>query len=411
MMRRRCALLLSGLSLLATLCVPARAATPAEQQAMYLHAVELMTEGRHAEATAAFERLIALVPQHAGAWLELAISHCTLGHPVEAEKLFREIEVRFAPSAGILAVIDANRRTGCKAWEPRTYRAMAVSFGTDDNVNQGASNPVFTVGSGPDRTERLLDEDFLPKRDSFVQTSFDYSRELTQQHSTAFAQLRMRRHHTVSEQDTNALLFGVNHPFRLGRWSGNTMLSASLVSLDGSLYQRQYQVQARVAPPLQLPEQFDLSLTASLGRAEYVTRRNFDADTGELSTMLNYRGKRNHAQLSAGALFERGRAGRLGGDRHGFYASLQMQHRFGERLGGEVGLTRQDWMSEREYAPDIIDLVRRQRTLQARVALVRPLTAKQSVLLEYRHVTNRENISLFQYSSNSLQLYWRWNGF
>ncbi len=390
---------------------PAMAATPADIEQLYLDAVRLMTEGRHQEATSAFERLVALEPLHAGAWLELAISHCTLGHPVEAEKLFREIEVRFAPSRGILDIIGSHRSQGCKPWAPRSYRNLSVTLGSDSNVNQGASNPVFVTGSGPDRIENLLTGEFLPKRDRYVQSSLDYARELNQGGATAFTQLRLRRHHSVTEQDTNALLLGLDQPFRLGAWTGHLMASSSLVALDGALYQRQYQLQGRITPPLALPSNTELVLAASLGHVSYVSRQKFDADTGEVTALLNYRGARNQAQASGGLLLEHGESGRLGGDRRGWYASVQWQHQFSDRLGAELSLTRQDWLSESLYAPDVIDIVRDQSTRQLRAALVRPLSATHSLQLELRRVVNKENISLFQYNSNIVQLSWRWSGF
>lgn len=377
----------------------------------YLRAVELMTKGRHEEAAKAFEELIKLEPLHAGAWLELAINHCTMGRTADAERLFREIEVRFMPSPGILEIIENHRRGGCKPWEPRTYRSLSLSAGYDDNVNQGASNPVLVIGSGDDLEERPLTEEFLPKPDSFVQGTFGYSRELDRNGTIAFAHVRFRQHREAHEQNTVGLLVGVDKAFRLGEWNGDTTLSTSLLSLGGALYQRQFQLQGRVMPPWRLPWGTEFMLTGSFGRTQYVTRRNFDANTGELGAQLAYRGKSNVLQLAAGGLAEHGRADRLGGDRHGWYGSLQWQYQYNDRLGAEAGLTRQDWNSARIYAPGYIDIARRQSTRQARLALVVQLPAKQSAVLEFRHVDNKENISLFQYDSNSLQLYWRWNGF
>jgi hypothetical protein len=40
-----------------------------------------------------------------------------------------------------------------------------------------------------------------------------------------------------------------------------------------------------------------------------------------------------------------------------------------------------------------------------------PLSRNQNLQLEWRHVQNLENISLFQYNTQVVQLNWRWNGF
>ena len=389
----------------------ARAATPDRLQTLYLEAVTLMTQGRHEAAAAALERLIAIEPQHAGAWLELAINHCTLGRPAEAERLFREIDVRFAPSAGILEVIDSHRRQGCQPRQPKVVRAMTLSRGLDTNVNQGASNPVFVTGSGADRIESLLSSSYLPRRDSYVQAAFETSRELDRRGTVGFAQLRARRHDRQREQDTNAVLLGADRPFELAGWRARAMGSVSFVSLGGQLYQRQLQLQARTALPLPLPPHIDLTVSAALGNIVYLTRQKFDTNTGELSALLNYRGAATSGQAAAGVLADRGEAGRLGGNRRGWYASLQAQHRLGARLDGELGYTRQDWRGQDIYAPDLIEAVRSQSTRQWRAALTAAISPHHSVQLEWRNVRNNENISLFQYASRVVQLNWRCNGF
>lgn len=389
----------------------ASAATPERLQALYLEAVTLMTQGRHEEASAALERLIAIEPQHAGAWLELAINHCTLGHPAEAERLFREIEVRFAPSAGILDVIDSHRRQGCQPRQPKVARAFTLSRGTDSNVNQGASNPVFVTGSGPDRIGNLLSDSYLPHRDNYSQAGFDTTRELDARGTVGFAQLRSRHHDRLSEQDTNAVLLGADRPFDVAGWGARAMGSVSFVTLGGELYQRQLQLQARTALPLPLPPRFALTLSAALGNIVYLTRQKFDTNTAEVSTLLNYRGAQGGGQAAAGVLADRGEAGRLGGNRRGWYASAQAQHRFGARLDGELGYTRQDWHGSSIYSPGLIEAVRRQSTRQWRAALTGAVTPQHSVQLEWRNVRNNENISLFQYDSRVVQLNWRWNGF
>lgn len=390
---------------------PARAATPEEIQQMYLKAIELMTQGRHEAANVELERLIALAPNHAGAWLELALSQCTLGRAAAAEQLFREIEVRFAPSTGILEVINTHRAQGCKPRRGRHQAVVSLAVGRDDNVNHGASNPVFSIGSGPDRFEGELNSDFLPKRDSYLQASLEYTRELSDSGTTGFALLRSRRHNRVHELDTDALLLGLNRPFQAGGWKAGATATASLISLDRSLYQRQFQLQGRVTPPLPLPRKTELQLHAALGRIGYLTRQNFNADTGEAGATLSYRGGATLAQVMGGAMVEHGDSVRLGGNRHGWYTSVQYQRQFGEHWGAELGWTRQDWNSASAYSPGLIDVVRDQSTRQWRAALAYAFRPQHSVQLEYRRVDNTENISLFQYNSRAAQLTWRWTAF
>ena len=355
--------------------------------------------------------MIAAEPQHAGAWLDLAISHCTTGNAAEAERLFRDIEVRFAPSAGILEVIDAHRRSGCRPWEPKSYRALTLTRGRDSNVNQGASNPVFATGSGADRIEQLLADDYLPKKDSYVQAALDVTHELAASGVVGLLQLRSRHHDSLTDQDTNALMLGLDQPFQLGALDARALATASLVSLGGKLYQHQVQLQGRIAPRLSLPENYELILATSVAHVQYMQRKNFDSNTGEASALLNYNGAFTRVQGALGALFDRGQNGRPGGDRRGWYGSVQYQRALGDDYLGELGLTHQNWQGQLVYSPGLIDQVRHQRTEQMRAALSKKLSAHQTVQLEWRRVHNRENISLFQYNSQVLQLNWRWDGF
>ncbi len=403
---RRCALVAALLTSTA-----AGATTPDEERDLYLDAMRLMSQGHQEQASAALERLIAVEPQHAGAWLDLAISQCALGHAADAERLFREIEVRFAPNAGILEVINGHRRNGCRPWEPKRYRSFGLARGHDSNVNQGASDPVFATGTGADRIEHVLTDDYLPHADSYTQASFDYSRELNAGGSVALAQVRVRHHDSLASQDTNALLVGIEQPLRLGGWDARAVATVGTVSLDGRLYQRQGQLQGRVTPKLGLPDSLELALAGSVGHIAYLRRSNFDANTGEASVLFNYTSARTRIQSAAGALIDRGDAARLGGNRHGWYSSMQWQHAIGARYLSELGWTRQDWRGQLAYSPGLIDAVRLQSTRQWRAALSMNVSEHQVLQLEWRHVQNKENISLFQYNSQALQLNWRWNDF
>ncbi len=369
--------------------------------------MRLLEQQRFEEAKVKFEQVLALEPQHAGAWLDLASANCELGNAGEAERLFREVEIKFAPSPGILDIIALHRNRGCKAWAPKSMRSFTVTRAADSNINQGASNPIFVSGG----LEYNLSPDYLPKRDRYTQLAFDYSRELNRTGAMGMLQLRARRHDNESDQDTQAALVGAERIDHAGNWAMRTLATASIVTLGGQQYQRQAQLQSWIAPPIPVPEYTNLVLSAAIGHNEYAHRTKFDANTGELGALLSYRGPRHQAAASTGWLADHGEAGRLGGKRHGWYASLQLQPRLFKDVATELSWTRQDWRGETIYSPGLIEAVRSQSTRQVRAALNWTVAPQHSVLLEWRHVQNKENISLFQYNSQSLQLSWRWSGF
>jgi hypothetical protein len=412
---KRSQLILLGALMLAWLA-PARADEPApppvQQEELYLSAMRALADGRPDEASNLLMRFLDKEPQHAGAWLDLAISQCELGHAVEAERLFQEIEQRFAPPPGIVEVINNHRTRGCATVPPRRdLLTLTLARGYDNNVNQGASNPHFSTGSGANLLEWQLTSDYLPKADAYTQASADYSRRLGEGGLLAFGQLRARRHQHEQAQDTTSLLGGLEQPWRLGDWHGLGTGVLSAMQLDGYYYQRQAQAQLRATPPLPLPDPLDLTILATLSHVTYPTRTKYDANTIELGGILSYRDKVRQAQAGVGVLSDHGQAGRLGGNRDGWYGNLLLFSNFSEHLNGQLGWTRQVWRGSTVYSPNVIDVVRHQDTRLLDASLTWQLQANHSLKLEWRATRNQENISLFQYNSRSLQLSWRWDNF
>ncbi|UMR31015.1 tetratricopeptide repeat protein [Massilia sp. MB5] len=399
----------------AALSAAAAAAEPAErlslqQEELYRAALRALAEGRQQEASELLLRLIDKEPQHAGAWLELAITQCELGNGVEAERLFREVETRFEPPPGIVEVIVSHRASGCRGKPVREPSWMlSLGRGRDNNVNQGASNPFFSFDNSNDEFE--LAPEFRPRADNYKLFSASYLRPLNNQGTLGIVQLYARQHDHMHEQDSASLLAGLEHATSIGRWRARASLAVGAVTLDRALYQRQLQAQLRAAPPIGLPENYDLALTAGLTKVRYPTRPSYDASTVELGSVLSYRTKTDQLQLTTSGQRDQGEAGRPGGDRHGWFASAQWYTSLRQGWYGELGLTHQYWKSDTAYLPGRIEQTRRQNTTMLRAALQWYLQANYSLHLEWRATRNRENISLFQYNSRALQLSLRWDNF
>lgn len=411
-MIKRWLLLLHAVVLLHTFSVPAFAQADSAQQELYLEAMRFLSEGRKNDASDALKRMIEVAPQHAGAWLDLAIIQCELGNAAEAERLFQTIESRFSPPPGILEVIARNRATGCKGWQARNQFSVTLGRGMDSNVNQGASNPFFSIGSGSSRMDLELLPEYLPQRDQYTLLSTDYSRDLTPDGTTGFAQFRARQNDSLSRYNTQSLFMGVEHPWRLGSWGIRSVGALGFLNLGGRLYQKQAQLQMRVTPPLALRKGFQFTTQASASYVDYSTLVNFNSTTWELSSLLSYTNDRTQFQTSAGYMFDNGAAGRLGGDRHGWFATLQNRTRLYENIVAEAGFTQQRWRSQTPYSPGLIDEIRYQNTQLFRAGVIIPLKKPQQALhIEWRQVRNNENISVFQYNSRLLQISWQWQNF
>lgn len=375
-----------------------------DTEELYQSALQSISEGRKNDASRMLKQVIAREPQHAGAWLDLAMIQCALGHASEAERLFAEVETRFNPSTGMLEIIAGARETGCHGWAGTSSSAVVLARGSDQNVNQGASNPYYAIG--PD--DKQLLPDFLPKQDQYTQLSGEWTRELSSNGSIGFAQFQLRRNDHYSSYDNASVFAGIESPFRWGRWTMRTTAMLGLVTLGGSLYQRQMQLQARIGPPMPLPESTQFNLLGGLTHTEYLQLSAFDSDTYEVRGQFTHRRGELTASTSVGLQYDHGDTLRPGGSRHGVVFNIGARRRLDEQLYGELNYTRQRWQSAAAYSPGVINEVRHQVSHLLRGALSYTVRRNHVLQLEMRFVRNRENISLFQYNNRQLQLSWQW---
>lgn len=377
---------------------------------LYLAAMRAISEGRKDDASRALAGMLAKGPRHASEWLDLAMIQCAIGHGEEAEKLFRAIEERFNPPQGIRDIISQQRSQGCRRWKPLHQVSFSLARGMDGNVNQGASNPSYTLGGVGGATLELLPE-YLPQEDRYLSVAGDYMVELSEGGPVAFAQTLLRRNDHLSNYNTASLFGGIEWPWTVGRWRLRGTVLGGMLALGGSLYQEQTQLQLRVTPPLALPRGVELYAVAGLAHVNYKTLTNFDANTEELRAVLAWRGAQNQAQLSIGFQNDHATGARPGGDRSGWSFALGGRRRLNAQWQAELDLSRQTWNGETSYSLPLIPDIRHQDTRVGRATLIYLLSERQSLQFEARHVQNRDRISLFQFNNSVFQMSWRWNGF
>jgi len=395
--------LLAGALLLAAALARAQTEAPPD---LYQEALQLIGEGRKDDASEALSRLIEREPLHAGAWLELALLQCALGHQAETERLLAAIETRFQPPQGIRDLIARTRREGCAPARPAAEGMFSIARGTDQNVNQGASNPFYTVlRDGVPVSYELLPA-YLPQHDQYTQLSADYLRDLNANGASGFVQFQARRNDHLADYSSASLFGGVDWPWRARHWTVRASATGGVVELGGRLFQKVTQVQLRAYPRLNGPWQ--VTLSAGLTHLQFRTLSNFDSNTTELKSQLSYRPRNALLQLTAGALRDDAIAARPGGDRRGWMVSLLARHALPLGATGEVSWTTQHWLSSEPYSPGTINTVRDQSTQVWRALLEYPYDDRRSFVAEARQVRNQENISVFQYNTRLLQLSWQW---
>lgn len=382
------------------------------EQDPYLEGLRAVSEGRTEDAKAIFAQLVANVPNHAAAWLELAILQCALGNKKEADALFDTIVERFKPAPTIfLEEIAKHRAEGCRGRALQSRFSLTVERGFDSNVNQGASNSIFGFGSGAQRVELPLLPEYLPQKDRFSTVAIDYLRELSPNGTLGILQFRSRQYDALSRFSTTSLALGADTPWQFGRWQGSSGLMLSALTLDQRLYQKQLNFQSRVKVPLNLPKNWQVQLVGGVSRTLYPSLVHYDATTYELKSVLSYQTENHRAQANIGVLQDLADANRIGGDRTGELANLQGRSRISDAVFLDWGWAFQRWQSKKAYSPGLIDQARNQRMQTFRAALSFPFQDKYSLQIEVRHVRNKENISLFEYRGNVIQASWQWQRF
>jgi len=379
-----------------------------EGAVLYQTATRLMDEQRFDEARAVLERLLLLQAEHAGAWLDLAVLQCNAGRGQLAESLFRTIEQRFSPPPVLQNVINQLRSQGCERAAPVGVTRIRVGRVYDSNVNQGATSPFYSLGSGANLVTLVLAPEYAPRSDSGTAVSGEHSRTLPGG-TLGFAKFQARHNDHLPQYDLNSLVMGAEHPWQLGPWTLRANGSAGLTALGGSVYQQQLQLQLQATAPMGLPTGWELGASGGWTGVRYPTLTGFDSKLWESRGLLMYRSDDVFLQASVGYALDRGDAQRPGNDRSGAVLSLIGRRRLMGDVVGELGWSYQRWHGEEVYSPGLIDERRRQHTQLLRAALTLPVSRQQAVHVEFRAEHNRENISIFEFRGEQLQVSWEWH--
>lgn len=134
---------------------------------LYQEALAAVATGERDRARAMLETLVRRQPQHAGAWLDLALLYCDLGDAAKSREMLARIEAEFDPSPVIRELIHLQRGRACKSASSGPLWSMGFQVGYDSNVNRGASSNRVVLDSGAGPVVAQLADDMLPKHDLF----------------------------------------------------------------------------------------------------------------------------------------------------------------------------------------------------------------------------------------------------
>lgn len=380
---------------------------------LYLQALKAINEKRHVDAKILLEKLIESEPQHAGALLDLAIMQCNLGNKPEAERLFGYMINRFTPPPAILEIIELHKKTGCVVKVPEVSKSFSAERGYDTNANQGALNSIFTLDNQGSPIYLQLLPEYLPKPDHYMGVSMDLSQEAPDSANMFYLQLRGRQYSTLSQFNSVGLAAGIGGQYNLKNWVVRPSASINGLSLANKLYQKQ--LTGRVSFDLPQTESPFLkwSLVASISKILYPTVKNFDSNIMELRTIASRQTENYYLNLNAALMYDQGNEERLGGNRQGwatggFFRGSTPLRLWQKPVFAEFGWQHQEWQNQKIYLSGLINVKKHQNNNTLRAALGWAIDQENTLQLEYRQISNRENISFLSFDSKQIQLSWQW---
>lgn len=375
---------------------------------MYAEAVRMLNEHRYVEAQNILIKVIEQVPNHAGAWLDLAIIQCELGNEKQANYLFEQLAVRFSPPIAILEVINKQKIENCSTTNKSNQYLMSLLRGYDSNINQGTSNSTYILGSESSQIELQLLPEYLPKKDHFSMATLSASTQNTAYDVTAFLQFNVRKYDYYSAFNTLSLATGINKVWNHEQWSSQLSFTGAYILLDNSVYQKQASAYLMTMPTYQSEDVFKYNFSAGVNFINYPTLLNFGSNIYEVRTQLVGDFKPFQIITSFAAMYDHAHLERPGGNRKGFFTSVSLRKKIAPKIESELSWNHQFWLSSSSYSPGLINEIRRQNNDSVKVGLKYLINKNQSISLDLNAFNNMENISFLEYKNKSIYFSWNW---
>lgn len=373
----------------------------------YPEALQAIAEGRDDAARELLLEIIATMPAHAGAWLDLALLYCGLGDAAKTESLLNEIEQRFQPPPSILEVIGHIRSQGCRGRAPASRTTITLGLGYDSNANQGASESQFDISIGDNRLHLEILPQYMRHGDGFYSLSASHSFPVGSAGALGFVQAQLKQFGRMHDYDTLSVQGGLERGLRWHDWQLTGSVLVGSIALGGSPYLHQARAQFRATPPLNLPAGWYLGAVGMGTRSHYPSMSSFDSQVYELRGFVGHQTRSREWQFSLGPSFDLASGSRPGGDRSGFSAILEGRHSVGSRALFHWELHHTHWLSDSPYSPGLIQDRQHQRTTRVRAGLLYRLDPSNALIGEVTAVDNRDRIAPFAYRGNVLFLGWQ----
>lgn len=403
------------LACLVCLVMPLAYAEPAPTEVdLYQEALQLIEKGDKQGAIERYNHLLESIPNHAGAWMDLALLYCEQGDVRRAHSIFEQIETRFDLPPAIREVIRHYRSKGCVVTaEPSARWSVNLSGGYTDNVNHGLSNPLIDLTLPLGVLSVRLNDTFLPRASSVGAVGINYVRNLETLPGTLFfAGVTEKRFPSVREFNQRSALAEVAHRRTVGGWLHEYDLVASHLSLNQQTHQVGLLTQGAWWLPTSGEEspRFGVELAAS--RWRYPHDHIYDSTMIEGRVNIKWMPTQQLAlRGAAGPMIDNAEQQRPGLDRRGYLLSLAGQWTVSDRVRLDANFRQRVLHDEAVYSP-LFGATKRRSTQQQFTVGVQARTDPASPAawrLEWEHARSRDNIPLFPYSNHTVTLSWHYH--
>ncbi|WP_151636856.1 tetratricopeptide repeat protein [Noviherbaspirillum aerium] len=402
-----------GLALCAlVLATNTRAQAVANPPDPYQEALQLMEQGNTPGAIDQIQDLLKTSPNHAGAWLDLALLYCEQGDAARARRIFDHVEQQFQPPPAIQELITHYRKSGCApAVAPKGRFTFTVGGGHTDNANRGLANTAIDIVLPLGVTTVNL-EGFTPKASVLAAVSANYVQEIQALPGVSwFAGLTEKQYPSVQELNQRSLMAGISQQRVFGRWLQEFDAVATHLSLDERSHQKGLLARGAVWLPVARPGQPRFGAELSLSRWRYPHQPAYDNKIIETGISMRWAPTdRLGLRATAGRVADLASNARPGMDRRGHYLNLGGQWLMSETYRLDAGLRLRRLQDEAQYS--VLFGERRHRSMQRQMHVgiqmeKNPMTAGVW-RLEWEGLQSRDNIPLFPYNSRTLSLSWQY---
>lgn len=379
---------------------------------LYEDAVRAIETNQLDEAVAQLEAVLVQQPEHAGAWLDLALVLCQQGDAMRAERLFQHIEMNFSPPPVLRELISKYRESGCQRPRAAMKWRLAAQTGYDNNVNMGARQSSIQVGSGENAINLELHRDYLPHADHFSGVEFDLNYPIESSGDSFSFYAQNRSYHRLHEYSSNIAAIGYVRTANIARWEIQGGGVIGYLSLGGKTYQTSAGVQWLIQAPSLLPDKnFTLSWAGDATRFAFPSQSSYNMMRGDSHVIASWQPA---AQMlwkgKLGIILDQTLGNRPGGNRTGWSWQTEIYYKPHPAWQVEANFRRQRLHDSQPYLPGLFDQVRNQRQQQIMLAVSWSLNKAHRLRAEWRALNNNDNIALYRYRGQSYSLNWIWEG-